>query len=54
MYIAHHTTLKNLAKIMETWYIYTEFERHQIRIDNKGVYAYTNFNFDSYYEVVAG
>ena len=52
--IAHHTTLKNLHKIMETGYIYTEYERHQMRIDNKGVYAYTEFNFDSDYKVVAG
>ena len=52
--IAHHTTLENLHKIIEHRYIYTEYERHQMRIDNKGVYAYTEFNFDNDYEVVAG
>lgn len=52
--IAHHTTLENLAKIIETGYIYTEYERHERHIDNKGVYAYTEFNFDNKYEVIAG
>lgn len=49
-YLVHHTTKENWENIKKHKYIYSEYDRYINKIESKGVYSITSFNFNKPWE----